>query len=49
MDKLTLSLEEIMYLEETLRTVQSIGLPVGFREGENLAQNILDKLEVMHE
>lgn len=40
-----LTQEEVLYLEETLRLAQNTGGPVGFREGEDLAQTILDKLE----
>lgn len=40
-----LTLEEIFYLENTLRMVQGTGQPIGLKEGEDLAQSILDKLE----
>lgn len=45
MPTIELTLDEILYLEETLRRVQGTGEPIGFREGEDLAQSILDKLE----
>jgi len=45
MAEVELTLEEILYLEETLRRIQGVGDPVGFKEGEDLAQQILDKLE----
>ena len=41
----TFTIEEILYLEETLRRIQGIGEPTGFEEGQDLAQEILDKLE----
>lgn len=40
-----LTLEEIIYLENTLRMVQGTGQPVRLKDGEDLAQNILNKLE----
>lgn len=40
-----LTLEEIIYLENTLRMIQGTGQPIGLKEGEDLAQNILNKLE----
>ena len=42
---LTLTIEEILYLEETLRYLQRSGGPIGFDKKHDLAQQILDKLE----
>jgi hypothetical protein len=40
-----LTMDEVLYLEETLRRIQGTGEPIGFKDGEDLAQSILDKLE----
>ena len=48
MKKVELTMDEILYLEETLRRIQGVGDPVGFKEGEDLAQSILDKLEELY-
>jgi len=40
-----LTMDEILYLEATLREMQGTGQPIGLKEGEDLAQSILDKLE----
>lgn len=45
MAKVELTLDEIVYLENLLRETQGTGGPVGLKEGEDLAQSILDKLE----
>lgn len=45
MEYIKLTMEEVLYLEETLRRIQGMGEPIGFKEGEDLAQKILDKLE----
>lgn len=47
MPRIELTLDEIIYLENTLRMVQDTGQPTRLREGENLAQQILDKLEAV--
>ena len=44
MTEIELTLEEIMYLEATLLMVQGMGLPIGLKEGTDLAQSILDQL-----
>ncbi len=45
MATIELTQEEVLYLEEILRRMQGEGEPIGFKEGEDLAQDILDKLE----
>ncbi len=40
-----LTKEEIMYLEATLHMVKGTGLPIGLKEGVDLAQELLDKIE----
>jgi len=40
-----LTMDEILYLEATLRRMQGEGGPIGLREGQDLAQDILNKLE----
>ena len=45
MEIIELSLDEVIYLENTLRMIQGTGQPIGLKEGEDLAQSILDKLE----
>jgi len=42
--EIELTLDEIMYLENTLRMIQGTGQPIGLSEDEDLAQSILDKL-----
>ena len=39
-----LTLDEVIYLENTLRHIKSTGQPIGNRRGEDLAQSVLDKL-----
>lgn len=43
--KIELTLDEILYLENLLRSMRGTGGPIGLKEGEDLAQSILDKLE----
>jgi len=45
MPQLDLTMDEIMYLEALLREMQGEGGVIGLKEGEDLAQSILDKLE----
>ena len=45
MPQLELTIHEILYLENALRMIQSTGQPIGLKEGEDLAQSILEKLE----
>jgi len=45
MAQVDLTMDEVLYLEALLRETVGTGRPVGLKEGENLAQAILDKLE----
>lgn len=45
MPQIELTMDEVMYLEATLREAQGTGRPIGLKEGVDLAQSILDKLE----
>lgn len=45
MAQIELTMDEVLYLEATLREAQGTGRPTGLKEGEDLAQSILDKLE----
>ena len=42
---LNLTMDELLYLENTLRRAQGTGEPIGFEDGHDLAQSILDKLD----
>ena len=48
MNKFELTIGEVLYLEALLRQMQGSGGPIGLKEGDNLAQSILDKLEKMY-
>jgi len=45
MSTIELTLDEIVYLGNTLRMMRGSGQPTGLKEGEDLAGSILDKLE----
>lgn len=45
MSQIELTLDEVLYLEAILRRAQGTGKPIGLKEGEDLAQSLLDKLE----
>ena len=45
MNPIELTLDEVLYLEAVLRHVQGTGQPTGFDETQDLAQDILDKLD----
>jgi len=45
MAQVELTIDEILYLEALLMRVQGTGQPTGLKEGEDLAQSVLEKLE----
>lgn len=50
MPTVDMTMDEVMYLENTLRMVRGTGLPTKLdagEDGKDLAQSILDKLETV--
>jgi len=45
MPQLELTMDEVLYLEALLRHAEGTGRPTGLTEGEDQAQEILEKLE----
>ena len=45
--EMSLTADEVLYLEALLRATQGSGGPIGLTEGEDLAQALLDKLETL--